>query len=287
MLRGAPVVQEVAKDIETSAMQAKMEQERQARLGGSLGMRDFTFGSTASHRPRQGMSAFGRPGMSTPLSELEMPALPAFPSFMDVGHNGIYDWGSATDSPDAQAALHAAAEGRLRRPPRVFVAQANTVRAATGSGRSAPSAQASADSADVSGQQTQDAEGGNDVQSAPPNAASSSAPVTGVAATTGEAAVAANKPVLMIQSSAESNNRMCYYPEDRESVFALGSAFTTTALDEGHARAAFYDVSPAPLHNMTYQEDRDNRLLQERQAVERQAASQNDNGVGHRSADTV
>ena len=65
-------------------------------------------------------------------------------------------------------------------------------------------------------------------------------------------------------------------------MFALGSAFTTTALDEGHA--AFYDVSPAPLHHSgPYHEDWDNRLLQGRQAVESQAASQNDNGVGHMS----
>jgi len=118
--------------------------------------------------------------------------------------------------------LHAAAEGPLRRPPRLPLAQVNNVRAATGSGRSAQSAQASADSANVSGQQTQDAEGGNRVQSASPNAASSSAPVTGVATTTGEAAVASNNPVLMIQSSAESGDRVCYLPEGRESDFALG-----------------------------------------------------------------
>ncbi len=138
-------------------------------------------------------------------------------------------------SQDTQDALHAAAEGRLRRPPKVFLAQLNTVRAASGSGRSAQDAlltfaEASAGSADVSGQQTQDAQGGNCVQSASPNAASSNAPVTGVATTTGEAVVAgtataaANKLVLMI---AESDDRVCYYPADRESVFALGSVFTS------------------------------------------------------------
>ena len=176
------------------------------------------FGSTASHRSRQGVSAFGQPGMSTPLPDLEMPNLRAFPSYMDFGP---YGRDPASFDP-ISAALHAAAEGPLRRPPRLPLAQVNNVRAATGSGRSAQSAQASADSANVSGQQTQDAEGGNRVQSASPNAASSSAPVTGVATTTGEAAVASNNPVLMIQSSAESGDRVCYLPEGRESDFALG-----------------------------------------------------------------
>ena len=241
-LQGAPVAQEVAKDIETSAMQASLE--RQARLGenddDSHGIWDFHFRSTARRTSRQGVSTFGRSGMSTPLSDADMPSLPAFCSFMDFGHNRYYDWGPATDPPpplsqDTQDALHAAAEGRLRRPPKVFLAQLNTVRAASGSGRSAQDAlltfaEASAGSADVSGQQTQDAQGGNCVQSASPNAASSNAPVTGVATTTGEAVVAgtataaANKLVLMI---AESDDRVCYYPADRESVFALGSVFTS------------------------------------------------------------
>ncbi len=66
-----------------------------------------------------------------------------------------------------------------------------------------------------------------------------------------------------------------------------GSAVTTGDLDEGHARAAFYDISPAPLHHRTYWEDVDDRLVQGRQPAETQAASQNDNGVGHSSADTV
>ncbi len=315
-LQGVPVVQGVAKDIEKSAMQAEMAQERQARLNdnhdGSHGIRDFALGSIASLRSRQG--TFGQPGLSTPLSNLEMPALPASHSFTDFSMStplsdlempalpaslsfmgfgdGIYGWGYATESPisqDDQAALHATIVWRLRRPPGVIVAPVNTVRAATGSRRSAQSAQASAGSATVSGQQNQDAEGGNGSQSASPNAANSSAPVTGVVTATGEAAVASNDHVLMIQSSAESGDRMCYYPEDRESVFALGSASDTTALDEGPARAAFYDISPAPLHHRTYQTmmDDHDRGVRERQAAETQAASQNDNGVQHSSADTV
>ena len=200
-------------------MQTKTAQERQARPSdsddGSHGIHNAAFGSTASHRSRQGVSAFGWPGMSTPLSDLEMPNLPTFPSCMD---SASYVRGSAFFDP-IFAALHAAAEGPLRRPPRVSPAQVNTVRAATESRRSAQSAQASADSADGSGQQTQDAEGGHRVQSAPPN---SSAPVTGDATTAGEAAPASNRPVLMIQSSAESGDRECYLPEGRESDYALG-----------------------------------------------------------------
>ncbi len=307
-LQGVPVVQGVAKDIEKSAMQAEMGQERQARLNdnhdGSHGIQDFALGSIASLRSRQG--AFGRPGLSIPLSDLEMPALPASHSFTDFSMltplsdlempalpasysfmgfgDGIYGWGYATESPisqDDQAALHATIVWRLRRPPGVIVAPVNSVRAATGSRRSAQSAQASAGSATVSGQQTLDVEGVNGSQSASPNAANASAPATG------QAAVASNDHALMIQSSAESNDRMCYYPEDRESVFALGSAFNTTALDEDSARAAFYDISPAPLHHRTYQTMVDDRHARERQAAEAQAASQNDNGVRHSSGDPV
>jgi len=100
-LQGAPVAQEVAKDIETSAMQASLE--RQARLGenddDSHGIWDFHFRSTARRTSRQGVSTFGRSGMSTPLSDADMPSLPAFCSFMDFGHNRYYDWGPATDPP--------------------------------------------------------------------------------------------------------------------------------------------------------------------------------------------
>ena len=235
-LQGVPVVQGVAKDIQKSAMQAEMRQERQARLNdnhdGSHGIQDFALGSIASLRSRQG--AFGGPGLSIPLSDLEMPALPASHSFTDFSMltplsdlempalpasysfmgfgDGIYGWGYATESPisqDDQAALHATIVWRLRRPPGVIVAPVNSVRAATGSRRSAQSAQASAGSATVSGQQTLDVEGVNGSQSASPNAANASAPATG------QAAVASNDHVLMIQSSAESDDRMCYYPEDR------------------------------------------------------------------------
>lgn len=70
-------------------------------------------------------------------------------------------------------------------------------------------------------------------------------------------------------------------------MFALGSAFNTTALDEDSARAAFYDISPAPLHHRTYQTMVDDRHARERQAAEAQAALQNDNGVRHSSGDPV
>ncbi len=281
-LRGAPVLQEVAKDIETSALQAKMAQERQARPGdnddGSHGIHNVASGSTASHRSRQGVSASGRPGMSPLLSVRRTSYIPACPSSMPFACGQD----PATVDPVSAASLAAAAARQLRRPPRLPLAQMNTDTAATGSGRSAQSAQASADSADASGQQTQDAEGGNREHSASPNAANSSAPVTGDAAATGEAAVASNRPVLMIQSSAESGDRECYLPEGRESDCALGTLFTSGGLE-----AAFYDIPPAPLRHRTYPEDVDDRVVQERQAAGTQAASQNDNGVQHSSADTV
>lgn len=104
-----------------------------------------------------------------------------------------------------EEAFHAAAEGRLRRPPKVFRAPVNTGRA---------------------GSECRDK------------------------TTCFEAAKKAgtDELVLMIKSAAESDRRICYYPEDRESDFALGLDYKSTALDEGHARAAFYDTSPAPLH---------------------------------------
>ena len=215
-LRGAPVVQEVIKDIETSALQTKMAQGRQARPGGSdgggHGINDSAFGSAASHASRQGVPASGRLGMSF-LSDREMSYVSPFPSSMPFA----YRQDPATVDPVAalRALAAAAAEGPLRRPPRLPLAQVNTGTAATGSGRSAQSAQASADSADTSGQQTQDAEDGNRPQSASPNAASASTPVTG------EAAVAANRHVLTIQSSAESGDRESYLPEG-QSNSALG-----------------------------------------------------------------
>ena len=111
--------------------------------------------------------------------------------------------------------------------------------------------------------------------------------MTGGAATTGEAATASNRPVLMILSSAASGDRVCYLPEGRESVSALGSAYNTTALGDSPATAAFHDISPAPLRHRTHREDVNDRRVRQRQAAETEAASQNDNGVQHSSADTV
>ena len=242
-MHGGPVVvQEVAKNIETSGIQAKVAQERQARLDDSdpgshdMYMGDFGFGSIASLRSRQGVSASGQSGMSAPVSNPNMPNPPASRAFMNTGHALYYSQLSQA----TEDALHAAAEGRLRRPPKVFLAPANTVRAASGSGRSAQSApltsaQASAASAGVSAAQTQ---GGNGVQSASPSAAT--APVAGVATTreaaiAGTATTAADFCLPMIRSAAESGDRMCYYPEGRESECALGSRFTSNALGTGHA----------------------------------------------------
>ncbi len=241
-------MQGVAKDIGTSAIEAKVAQERQARLHdsdtGSRGMGDFDFGSIASLTSIQGLSAVGRSGMSTPVSNVNMPNPPASPAFMNTGHTPYYSRYSSYLPQATEDALYAAAEGQLRRPPKVFLAPANTVRAASGSGQSAQSAprtsaQAPAASAGVSAAQTQYGQGWNRAQSASPSAAT--APVAGVA-TTREAAVAgtvtaaADIRVPMILSAAESGDRMCYYPEHGESESALGSRFRSTALYTRRAR---------------------------------------------------
>ena len=115
-LRGAPVLQEVVTDIETTAMLAKMAQERLARRDdsddGSHGIHNDASGSTASHRSRQGVSASGRPGMSIPPLHRGS-YIPSFPSSMPFA----YGQDPATYDP-VSAALRAAAEGSLGRPPR-------------------------------------------------------------------------------------------------------------------------------------------------------------------------
>ncbi|DBA90291.1 TPA: hypothetical protein ACH3X1_003579 [Trebouxia sp. C0004] len=81
------------------------------------------------------MSAFGQSGMSTPLSDISMPNIPTSrcpnqKASMNSGR-GLYYYRGIL-SQDAEDALHAAAEGRLRRPLKVFVAPTKTVRAASG-----------------------------------------------------------------------------------------------------------------------------------------------------------